>query len=124
MGDRLRRGETAAADVIVLPEGGGPEAEEVKAVLLAFGRIRRCERRSRRARRGRLTGSLWSNGAHSSLTGVSVPDGGTIRIGGAALAEPAAYRYMARSTRFHAANLRLRTITPHEPNTPPPRQTA
>src|SRR5438552_17114470 len=24
MGDRLRRGETAAADVIVLPEGGGP----------------------------------------------------------------------------------------------------
>ncbi len=45
MGDRLRRGETAAADVIVLPEGGGPEAEEVKAVLLAFGRIRRCERR-------------------------------------------------------------------------------
>jgi len=45
VGDRLRRGETAAADVIVLPKGGGPEAEEVKAVLLAFGRIRRCERR-------------------------------------------------------------------------------
>src|SRR5262245_11530340 len=45
VGDKLRRGETAAADVIVLPEGGGPEAEEIKAVLLAFGRIRRCERR-------------------------------------------------------------------------------
>ena len=45
VGDKLRRGETAAADVIVLPEGGGPEAEDVKAVLLAFGRIRRCERR-------------------------------------------------------------------------------
>src|SRR5437899_12281125 len=45
VGDRRRRGDTAAADVIVLPKGGGPEAEEVKAVLLAFGRIRRCERR-------------------------------------------------------------------------------
>src|SRR5881409_2442347 len=42
VGDRLRRGET---DVIVLPKGGGPEAEEIKAVRLAFGQIRRCERR-------------------------------------------------------------------------------
>src|SRR5262245_45959226 len=45
VGAKLRRGETAAADVLVLAEGGDPEAEEIKAVRLAFGRIRRCERR-------------------------------------------------------------------------------
>jgi RNA polymerase primary sigma factor len=44
-GDKLRRRETAVADVIVLPGGGDPEAEEITAVLLGFGRIRRCERR-------------------------------------------------------------------------------
>jgi RNA polymerase primary sigma factor len=43
--DKLRRGETAVAEVIVLPEGGEPNAEEVKAVLRGFGQIRRGERR-------------------------------------------------------------------------------
>src|SRR5215470_8553177 len=44
-GDRLRRGEIAADDVIVLPEGGELEAKEIRPVLLAFGRIRRLERK-------------------------------------------------------------------------------
>jgi RNA polymerase primary sigma factor len=45
VGDRLRRGETAADDVIVLPEGGELEPKAVRPVLLAFGRIRRLERK-------------------------------------------------------------------------------
>ena len=45
VGDRLRRGEVAADDVIVLPEGGELEAKEVRPVLLAFARVRRLERK-------------------------------------------------------------------------------
>ncbi len=44
VGDRLRREEIPADDVIVLPEGGELDAAEIKPVLLAFGRIRRLER--------------------------------------------------------------------------------
>jgi RNA polymerase primary sigma factor len=43
VGDRLRRGDTAADDVIVLPEGGELEAKEIRPVVLAFSRIRRLE---------------------------------------------------------------------------------
>jgi RNA polymerase primary sigma factor len=45
IGDRLRRGEIPADDVIVLPEGGELDARELKPVLLAFGRLRRLERK-------------------------------------------------------------------------------
>ena len=45
VGDRLRRGDTAADDVIVLPEGGELEAKEVRPVLLAFAKVRRLERK-------------------------------------------------------------------------------
>jgi RNA polymerase primary sigma factor len=45
IGDRLRRSEIPADDVIVLPEGGELEAKEIRPVLLAFGRIRRLERK-------------------------------------------------------------------------------
>jgi RNA polymerase primary sigma factor len=48
VGDRLRRGDTAADDVIVLPEGGELEAKEIRPVLLAFSRIRRLEHKIRR----------------------------------------------------------------------------
>jgi RNA polymerase primary sigma factor len=44
VGDRLRREEIPADDVIVLPEGGELDAGEVKPVLAAFARIRRLER--------------------------------------------------------------------------------
>jgi len=45
VGDKLRRGETPADDVIVLPEGGELEAKAMRPVLLAFERIRRHERK-------------------------------------------------------------------------------
>jgi RNA polymerase primary sigma factor len=45
VGDRLRKGDIAADDVIVLPEGGELEAKEIRPVLLAFGRVRRLERK-------------------------------------------------------------------------------
>jgi RNA polymerase primary sigma factor len=45
VGDRLRRGDIAADDVIVLPEGGELEAREIRPVLLAFSRVRRLERK-------------------------------------------------------------------------------
>src|SRR3989454_2353744 len=38
VGDRLRRQEMAADDIIVLPEGGELEAKEVRPMLLAFAR--------------------------------------------------------------------------------------
>ncbi|MBI4637932.1 MAG: sigma-70 family RNA polymerase sigma factor, partial [Candidatus Rokubacteria bacterium] len=47
VGERLRRGEIPADDVMVLPEGGELEAKEIKPVLLAFARIGRLERRLR-----------------------------------------------------------------------------
>ena len=53
VGDRLRRNDIAADDVIVLPEGGELEAKEIRPVLLAFGRMRRLERKI-----GRLEESL------------------------------------------------------------------
>src|SRR5919197_205089 len=45
VGDRLRRSDIAADDVIVLPEGGELEAKEIRPVLLAFARVRRVERK-------------------------------------------------------------------------------
>jgi RNA polymerase primary sigma factor len=44
IGDRLRRDDIPADDVIVLPEGGELDAREIKPVLNAFARIRRLER--------------------------------------------------------------------------------
>src|SRR5262245_11089803 len=41
VGDQLRRNETAADDVIVLPEGGELAIKEIRPVLAAFARIRR-----------------------------------------------------------------------------------
>jgi len=45
VGDKLRRGEMPADDVIVLPEGGEIEAKAIRPVVLAFERIRRLERK-------------------------------------------------------------------------------
>jgi RNA polymerase primary sigma factor len=42
--ERVRREEALLDEVILLPEGGEPEPEEVKPMLAAFGRIRRLER--------------------------------------------------------------------------------
>ncbi|MBI4593614.1 MAG: sigma-70 family RNA polymerase sigma factor, partial [Candidatus Rokubacteria bacterium] len=44
VGDKLRRGEIAADEVIVLAEGGELDAAEIKPVVLAFARVRRLER--------------------------------------------------------------------------------
>jgi RNA polymerase primary sigma factor len=50
VGDRLRREEIPADDVIVLPEGGELDAAEIKPVLAAFTRIRRLDREIDRLR--------------------------------------------------------------------------
>src|SRR5213594_3123996 len=44
-GDGLRRGDIPADDVIVLAEGGELDAKELRPVLLAFGRVRRLQRK-------------------------------------------------------------------------------
>src|SRR5439155_917420 len=43
--DRLRRGEIPPDDVIVLAEGGELDAKQLRPVLLAFGRLRRLQRK-------------------------------------------------------------------------------
>ena len=53
-GDNLRHGETPADDLIVLPEGGELEAKAIRPVLLAFGRIRRLERKIARLEGARV----------------------------------------------------------------------
>jgi RNA polymerase primary sigma factor len=53
VGDKLRRGEMPADDVIVLPEGGELEAKAIRPMVLAFERMRRLERKI-----ARLEGSL------------------------------------------------------------------
>jgi RNA polymerase primary sigma factor len=45
VGDRLRRGEMPADDVIVLPEGGELDPKAIRPVVLAFERMRRLERK-------------------------------------------------------------------------------
>src|SRR5882672_9700667 len=45
VGQKLRRGEMPADDVIVLPEGGELEAKAIRPVVLAFERIRRLARK-------------------------------------------------------------------------------
>src|SRR5256886_3556223 len=60
VGDKLRRGEIPADDVIVLAEGGELDANELRPVLLAFGRLRRLQRKiaqlqdQRRSKAGRV----------------------------------------------------------------------
>src|SRR5438132_1617038 len=53
VGDKLRRGEIPADDVIVLAEGGELDAKELRPVLLAFGRLRRLERSDRTVRQAK-----------------------------------------------------------------------
>src|SRR5947199_179509 len=61
VGDKLRRGEIPADDVIVLAEGGELDANELRPVLLAFGRLRRLQRKiallqdKRRSKASRVT---------------------------------------------------------------------
>src|SRR5262245_13345523 len=45
VGDRLRREEIPADDVIVLPEGGELDPKAIRPVLLAFARMRRHDRK-------------------------------------------------------------------------------
>ncbi|MBI3624879.1 MAG: sigma-70 family RNA polymerase sigma factor [Candidatus Rokubacteria bacterium] len=44
LADRVRRGELPLDELILLPEGGEPEPDEIKPMLAAFSRIRRLER--------------------------------------------------------------------------------
>src|SRR5262245_2935534 len=53
VGDKLRRGETPADDVIVLPEGGELEAKAIRPIVLAFERVRRLERKITRLEESR-----------------------------------------------------------------------
>ena len=53
VGDKLRREEIPADDVIVLAEGGELDAREIRPVLRAFARLRRLERKLARLE-GRL----------------------------------------------------------------------
>jgi len=46
--DRIRRGEVPLDDVILLPDGGEPEPEQLKPIFATFGRIRRLERETQR----------------------------------------------------------------------------
>jgi RNA polymerase primary sigma factor len=43
LGDRLRKGEIPAEDLIVLPDGGALGARQIKGVLNSFARIRRLD---------------------------------------------------------------------------------
>src|SRR5438093_7096133 len=70
VGDRLRRGETPADDVIVLPEGGELEAKAMRPVLLAFERIRRHERKIARLQAS-LTAKRRSK-AYRKVTGTAI----------------------------------------------------
>ena len=60
--DRVRHTEVPLDDVILLPEGGEPEPEQLKPIVASFGRIRRLEREIQR-----LQGAL-SDKRRSSAT--------------------------------------------------------
>jgi RNA polymerase primary sigma factor len=55
MVDRVRHEEIALDEVILLPEGGEPEPDEVRPMLAAFARIRRLERETERLEAGLAT---------------------------------------------------------------------
>ena len=66
--DRVRREEVPLDDVILLPEGGEPEPEEIRPMLAAFARIRRLEREIER-----LEGALGSKRPRSRTTRANYP---------------------------------------------------
>src|SRR5947209_15660716 len=70
VGDKLRRGETPADDVIVLPEGGELEAKAIRPVILAFERMRRLERKIARLQAS-LTAKRRSK-AYRKVTGTAI----------------------------------------------------
>jgi len=61
--DRVRHEEVPLDDVILLPEGGEPEPDEVRPMLAAFARIRRLEREIER-----LEGALGGKKSRSRTT--------------------------------------------------------
>ncbi|HEV8141338.1 MAG TPA: sigma-70 family RNA polymerase sigma factor [Methylomirabilota bacterium] len=68
VGERLRREEIPADDVMVLPEGGELEPKVVRPVLLAFARIRRHDRKIARLHEG-LHDKRRSAGSRQRLLG-------------------------------------------------------
>jgi hypothetical protein len=52
MVDRVRHEEITLDEVILLPEGGEPEPDEIRPMLAAFARIRRLERENERLEAG------------------------------------------------------------------------
>src|SRR5436309_4326825 len=70
VGDKLRRGEIPADDVIVLPEGGELEAKAIRPVILAFERMRRLERKIARLQAS-LTAKRRSK-AYRKVTGTAI----------------------------------------------------
>jgi RNA polymerase primary sigma factor len=61
IGEQLRRDEVDPDDVIVLPEGGELDADEIKSVLNGFGRIRRLTREIERLEQALTDGRRTSN---------------------------------------------------------------
>ncbi len=46
LADQVRKKKAPLDDLILLPDGGGPEPEELKPILKAFGRIKRLQRQT------------------------------------------------------------------------------
>jgi RNA polymerase primary sigma factor len=59
--DRARQAEGTLEDIILLPEGGEPEPDEIRPLLGAFGRIRRLEREIERLEAGLSDGRRSAN---------------------------------------------------------------
>src|SRR5262245_59434074 len=57
--DRVRHEEVALDEVILLPEGGEPEPDEVRPMLAAFARIRRLAREIERIKATRANYHKW-----------------------------------------------------------------
>src|SRR3990172_1667436 len=65
VGERLRKGELPVQEVIVLPEGGELDAQHVRSLLAALGRLRRLEATIHK--HGRTQGRAARNGHQAAI---------------------------------------------------------
>src|SRR5688572_5600563 len=104
--DRARQAEGTLEDIILLPEGGEPEPDEIRPLLGAFGRIRRLEREIERLEAGLSDGRRSANSRAAQRKAIAQHRGAIQAVVETLPLKPALVDDLVATVRRHAGQMR------------------
>ncbi len=104
--DRARQAEGTLEDIILLPEGGEPEPDEIRPLLGAFGRIRRLEREIERLEAGLSDGRRSANSRAAQRKAIAQHRGAIQAVVETLPLKPALVDDLVATVRRHAERMR------------------